>query len=640
MHAPTTSPPPRSATHSAARLILPIAMACCAPAQADVPPAIADLYSSIQAQEANFPLPTTDLTVTVGTIHVAAVGRRAPGGLPLPADYLDYAVQTYSDGTLVPAPPCNPGHQPQWQPGAGVRALFGATPGPCPARQQNIGAQVSGTNIRNLSLRFAIDTWPTNYPVAPSVTIQLGGQSQTLAPGATEAVFAVGADQSLPLKIDILGAITANGQASSITVAGVLPLKISRVTVGVGAMKIEALPVSIVYAPPVDPQKKNQAGFAQQNSQTNATTVSFTNSQGQGAPATPAFADVGSLVTDMNIVGKALGLVKNPIASGIGAALGIIAGGLGSSTATITQTDTVNTQHALVTGSSLTATQTAFASQGGPGQGDLISYLAGVRALWYAKDGQVQLAILGYDSFVQETASQLVARLAALESQPAGTIDAEARVDAPTLRAILALDPFIGGGAAVPLDPARYAYWNTVQVGGGSESVTAAHQMSSTDTQAQTHVQTFAETDSAGWLSALGIGVTESRTVTTQTTQSSSSQVANGQTVSQTYTLYGDGAHFYASEIYYDRVFGTFAFRDAGAELDARAAVSGTLIGAAGRPLEQTRQVVVGVGGATMRTSSDAKGRFHVRLPAGSTAAAVRSVGVDGGDVVYVQMDP
>jgi hypothetical protein len=237
-------------------------------AQAQLPQdVLSNIYTSIHAQEANFPLPTTDATITIGTIHVVGMGmHKLPNGIPLPEVYLEYSVPTYNDGTFVPSPPCGPppGHpiiQPQMIAGSGVTDLIAPqavhTPTLCPPRQANIGGKLTAANIRNLSVRFAIDGWPTSYPGPPSVTIALGSlQSQTVQAGAKEIVFSIGGSTSLPLKIDIVGAITVNDHSANLAVPGILPLQIERPVIGVGALTIPALPVSLIFAPVVDPQKK------------------------------------------------------------------------------------------------------------------------------------------------------------------------------------------------------------------------------------------------------------------------------------------------------------------------------------------------------------------------------------------------
>ena len=164
-------------------LLLGVALPCDSEAQL-TPDPLSILYNSINAQQANFPLPSTDATVTVGTIHVGGMGlKRGPTGLPLPETYIEYSVPTYKDGTLVPSPPCAPGHgneplTPRLVAGDGVKGFIvpqGAAPEfACPPRQQNYGAAVSVANIKNLSLRFAIDRWPTSFPGPMSVTVTLG----------------------------------------------------------------------------------------------------------------------------------------------------------------------------------------------------------------------------------------------------------------------------------------------------------------------------------------------------------------------------------------------------------------------------------------------------------------------------------
>jgi hypothetical protein len=598
------------------------------------PDALSILYTSINAQQANFPLPTSDATVTVGTIHVGGMGfRRDPSGLPLPEVYFEYSVPTYSDGTFVPSPPCK-GPIPRLAAGTGVGG-FVASAGlavHCPPRQLNIGGAVTVANIRNLSLRFAIDGWPANYPGPMSVTVTLGsGPPKIVQAGATEIVFPVDAATSLSLKIDIVGAITVNGRSASMTVPGTMPVTVNRLLIGIGAVTIPALPVSLIYAPVVDPQQKNSAGLSQSNWVGNSTSLSFSSSNGTASPTAANFQNVVDMTNDMKAGAAILSKIPNPIAQGVGAALSTVAGLLGTSTASVSTINTVTRQHTLSLVSSATVKQTAFANQGGPGVGDLIYYYLDARVIWYSKNGQMQLALLGYDRAAQLNVGQLSGALRGLQHKPAGTLDPNTHLDASTITALLALDPFVAGGAGAALPSPRFvpAMNGPVEVDAGQIDVSASHQITTSDTTTTSHTTTTIRTDNAGFLSFLGLGVTDTGTAQETTTQTGAEQTSAGQIITQQYTLNGDGSHYYSCEIYFDTVFGVFAFRDVSA-LAQQVRVGGVVVDRSGRTLAD-KDVSLNVDGKTYLTKTDSAGIFAFRLP----GLAEQKLGGNGGPMMF-----
>ena len=323
-------------------------------------------------------------------------------------------------------------------------------------------------------------------------------------------MFPIGAETSLPLKVEIVGAITVNDQSASLTVPGILPVTVDRLVVGVGAMTIPALPVSIIFAPVVDPQKKNSASLAQSSWVGNSTSLSFSSSNGTTAPTAPNFQGVVDMENDMKVAGAVLSKIPNPIAQGVGVALTTIAGLLGSSTATIQNTSTVTQQHTLSLVSTAAVKQTAFASQGGPGVGDLMYYYRNARVVWYSKNGTMQLALLGDDAAVQLKVGQLSAALKGLQGKPAGTLDPNTHLDAPTISALLALDPFVAGGPGAVLPLPRFVPAMNgpaeVDTAAGQMDVSGTHQITTTDLTTSTHTTTTIHTDSASFLAFLGLG--------------------------------------------------------------------------------------------------------------------------------------
>lgn len=572
---------------------------------------ITDLYSSISAQEAKFPLPTSDATVTVAQINLSPPQVRNPDGTPLPAQYIAYLVPDYLDGTYVQSPPCK---GPILQFANPPKPSAFIQPGFCPERQPNVGASVTVANIKNLSLRFLITGWPANYPAPAKVSITLGDQTVVANAGQSEILIPIAGQTNLPLSIALTGAVTANGTAKTISVAGILPVTINRLVVGVGAFSLPALPVSIIYAPPVDSQSKNQSTASNSVSLGNTSTLAFSSQNGTTIPISPNFENIVDMEKDMSVVGAALSKSGNPVATAIGGALTFISSGLGSSTATISTVDAITAQHALTVSSTSTMSQTAYSSQGGPGKGDLISYYYNARVVWYSKNQMMQLAIIGYDGFVQATAQQLSSALKSLQSKPAGTVDPEMHVDAATLSSILALDPFVAGGQTLIPDPKRFTQNSPVlNIDGGLLSYLASKTIVTTDLNSTAHTVTKVNSDAAGFLSFLGLGVTDTSTTQVQTTLSSSLQSSVGKTLTQQVTLFGDGKSIYQCQIYFDNVFGTFAFRFVDPKLST-VKIAGIAYGNNNIPLANAT-VLLSRADRSYLTMSDASGAFAFRLP-------------------------
>jgi len=481
----------------------------------------------------------------------------------------------------------------------------------------NEGAQVSVANILHLSLRFAISPVNPAWSALPtsSITFQLGSQIQTVKPSATEVIFNDITVTSSSLSIAINGGVLVNGQPRPLPVMGLLPVKVDTSIIGVGAMTLPVLPVSIVYAPVVDAQKKNSATIAQGSSSGNTTTVTFITTNSQTNPIPTSFQSVSDFAKDMTALSGVLKLFKDPIVNGIGNALGIAGSALGSSSATQTNSTMVTSQHSLAVTASASLAQTAYSSQGGPGVGDLITYYYNARVVWYSKNGVMSLAVLGQDGINQTTAQQLKTALEGLQGKPAGTQDPNVHCDAAAIQSLLDLDPFVAGGSSAVLAGPRFVdiSQGAIEIGAGSQTYTASHSLTKTDMTGIARSTTDVENDSAGFLSFLGLGVPQTQTLQSQLTQTTAAQTSTGQTFTQTYTFYGDGNEYYSSEVYFDVVFGSFAFRDV-TPPSSQSKVSGTVSDASGKPLKNAAVKAI-IGKRTFVTSTDSTGHFSLRLP-------------------------
>jgi hypothetical protein len=385
----------------------------------------------------------------------------------------------------------------------------------------------------------------------------------------------------------------------------------------------------MVFAPIVDAQQKNTASAAVGISSLNTTTASFASQNNSTVPVDSTFQNVIDIEQAAGTIGPALQKIPNPYTQAIGAALTTIAGLLGSSTATQTNSSVVATQNTLQVGASQTQSQTAQASQGGPGVGDLITYYYNARVVWYADGQAMHLAVLGLDGTVQINASKLTAAWVALQSQPKGTIDPVSHLDVDSLHSLLLLDPFFNGtqGAnpTAPLAGPRFVPVSNhvVEIAGGQLTEQFTHQFSTTDLRTTQTTQINSQTDKAGFLSFLGIGVTDSNTIQTSISQGTALQNTSGQTATQSFTFNSNPTENYSCEVYFDIVFGSFVFRQVTPSSSAPL-IHGTVVDADGKPLANAK-VTAKAGSDTFVTAADGQGNFQFRLPGVRTAAVTIS---------------
>jgi len=133
--------------------------------------------------------------------------------------------------------------------------------------------------------------------------------------------------------------------------------------------------VTIIYAPPVDQQKKNVASWASSKTTGNTTVLSFTDAHSQGAPAISQFQGWSDMAGGMKDASAVLSKVPNPYVQAAGAALGIISGLLGSSTSTQTNSTSVTKQNTLTVTMASQDTVATNPTGGGPGSGDVLYFL-------------------------------------------------------------------------------------------------------------------------------------------------------------------------------------------------------------------------------------------------------------------------
>jgi hypothetical protein len=110
-----------------------------------------------------------------------------------------------------------------------------------------------------------------------------------------------------------------------------------------------------------------------------------------------------------------------------------------------------------------------------------------------------------------------------------------------------------------------------------------------------------------GFLSFLGVGVTEDKTVTTTTSHSSSREVSVGETITTSVNFTALGLERYAIQGYYDLAFGTFAFKTV--PQNPTPSISGRALDKDGRPAAR-QLVTLKMGNTTFKTRADDQGRY------------------------------
>jgi hypothetical protein len=342
-------------------------------------------------------------------------------------------------------------------------------------------------------------------------------------------------------------------------------------------------------------------------------TASFSYESSTTANAAPSqFADVSDLKSKMSSLAS---VVKNapgvPYAQQIGGALNSIADGLGSASASETNGTVNASDHSLDLTNIISTTIHAGEND------DTVYYLKNPRLVWLAENGRVTLTLLDHGVVATALVSNLRAHL---NSGWQG-------LDPETIQSLLALDPFTNpkrlGLLGWQLPELRFSYVDTYEIN-VTEVVVFTSSKTQTDTQTTTNYTTRIDDYRKGWLSFIGLGVPDDKTVKTTFTHSS----MTGETVTEaqqvTVEFYAQAQEVYDVEVDFDNFFGTFAFRKVSTLAQPR--VAGRAMDRAGRPL--TKQLItLVIGNKKFSTRSDAQGRYTFRASTIKQGNAVLTLG-------------
>jgi hypothetical protein len=392
-----------------------------------------------------------------------------------------------------------------------------------------------------------------------------------------------------------------------------------------GGFTIPVLPVAIVYAPPADSQKKSTATYAQGN--TVGTSITYDFSTDTSQTVEPAFADGSAFRAFLGVVATALGVAGTDDSSA-GKADAAASKDV-TSVLSLLPSDQILEQEGLTTDTSSTVTLTysttstigTTAAGGGPGVGDTIVFFKDVLVAWAYNGGSLQLCPIGWTETIV-TASYLQNNLS------------QVGIATSDQQLLLSLDPFVAGGPFAQPPEGRFTQPTgipeTIEIAGGSTfnnsyTVTRDSKTLSSQKSYTTDTNTFSPGEI---LQMFGVGTSKSQVTTTITT-------ATGSDISQTVTLdanlvSGPDDNFVVA-IWYDSLFGTWAFQQLQPTGQPVASGSGAAPGAV-VTLQSAGQVHVAV--------ADAQGHYEFRAPNIAPGTAQVFVGTSAPTTVEIAGGP
>jgi hypothetical protein len=261
-------------------------------------------------------------------------------------------------------------------------------------------------------------------------------------------------------------------------------------------------------------------------------------------------------------------------------ALRMISSGLGEMSAQETTGRINEREDALRTEITLSSHLSTAPNQGGPGVGDLILYLENVRWMWVAYEGVFSLSYLGFDRKVFASADYL-----------------EKHLDEGLKEVFKQVDPFMGRGrmaVTVNLPPERFEPVVSISVQGASGCLgeMLSYEVVKEHSEAKTSYTMRVEDYSPGFLSVLGLGVTEEKTIMTNVSQSLKKTVAETERFTVGYNLCASSLdEAYNVDVFFDKVYGSFAFKSP--LFVVLPQIGGTLVGGTGIKPNPNAQILV-----------------------------------------------
>jgi hypothetical protein len=570
-------------------------------------PGYLELVRKIQAQEVKFPFPQKDTAIMLGELIATKDKPVINFAIPYYGIRHQHIAGQYEPDLRTRKPGEPDGH-----------FIVGA---------QNItdtDRAIKAGNYFHVNLQFRVGNWDSDEP---TITLGVGSQTKIVHKGDKEVIFndVLDTDPIVSCYYPAKGVVIEKPKAVENFFLNVL--HISWNVAGAGIITLPVLPVKIIYAPVADLMRTNTSSIAITTLLGYSSSISVTNTNNTTSAIPTALQGIDEFLDALHMMGQQIAKDPDPEQHAIGEAISTIAStlkaGLGSQTITRNVSNSQTKMSSYSTTDTKTDEATASCSKGGPGEGDVIAFYTNAQLVWVADKGKINLMLLGHDPELRTpSASQLKKALASLNGKPASTRDAIWHIDAKNIRSLLALDPFTGpNGAFSQPDPARFAivykpdgteaYY---QNGALSQTVKISHEVITTDASLTTTAIIDLEVDKPGFLSFLG-GPSEDKMVELIYSKSMYSQYTVGKIVTGSFTLNGDGdKDHYHCEVFFDNVFGTFAFRDHSLDLDNSSGVSGVLTDQGNRMLANIK-IFLKAGGQTTVTTTDKDGKFSFELP-------------------------
>jgi hypothetical protein len=363
--------------------------------------------------------------------------------------------------------------------------------------------------------------------------------------------------------------------------------------IGVGVFTLPAIPLLILYEPPCDSENESTATYRTTFSFSTELTTSFSTEEATTRPVAPqGYLGTQDAKSKLNTLATVFDNVPIPGGEAIPGALRSIATGLGEMNAELTEGQINATEETLRTTFQTQDSWSTGECDGGPGVGDIIVYLSNVKMLWVVYNGNFTLTPLGWDGEHSHSVQWISENL-----------------DAELAQELLKLDPFTDDEFS-ELDPNRFQYKTTFDISGmgGCRESEHSHTVEQIDRSTTTNYTTRVENYRPGWLSFLGLGVTEEKTVKTTITQSCSTAESVLHQNSVMARLCADSNENYIVSIYYDRVFGTFAFEPPPAF--SKPLISGVITTPVGLPVAHESVTLISAG-KSFKTFSNKDGIFR-----------------------------
>lgn len=490
-------------------------------------------------------------------------------------------------------------------------------------------SEAHNVNAVNVTLSFGLEGPPWSNPLSNAKVLWIESGGVKIPPPLLPPAVNVGGEVLL---LNIGGRtysrnFTVGVELSYEEVKQEVSFSITRPPLlGTGVYTIPVIPIAIIYEPPQDMNNKNtvtytevksvgttiKTSFSSEDSKTITTDVGYENNLAN---------DLQKLSTIMGTAAPASGPAA-PYIIGVAAALKVIGSGLGSHTATQTDGIKVQSDHTVTIECSKKDVYPTTLHKG-PGLGDRILTRINAHVAWLANpEGGITLYLLPNSTRKSFPVSLLIFELTVPSALQSSGLKIE------TVQALVNLDPFAVSGPDADLPEPRFCKEESWEITWEYEKHEVTHIVTEEDMNATVNFTTRAEDQSPGFLSFLGLGITEEKHVKHTSTHSSSRSMTVGVSVNIAVEFFADAeAHeTYRIQSYYDRVFGTFAFKRE--SLQTVPMISGIVADVSDHPVVR-HKVTLMIGGRKYSTLTDRQGKYVLRasdIPAGEGTLTIGDV--------------